>query len=271
MSIEVRTCATLAEAAGTLAQSRGARFLGGGTLVMRAVNEGDVSISTIVRTTDRAFAEIRASGARTEIGGGVTMAQVLASRELSVLHPAARLIGGPAVRSMATVGGNLFAPAPYGDFATALLALDASALVYEGTTPREMRLSDLLAMRERAPLVGAIVLSRAGADPAFRFRKMSRIRPKGISVLSIAAWLPTNAGRVAGARIAYGAMARTPIRVPAVERALEGRTLDAAGIAEALRVAHEGTSPATDAIASEWYRREVLPVQLRRLLLGEAR
>ena len=31
----------------------------------------------------------------------------------------------------------------------------------------------------------------------------------------------------------------------------------------------EGTSPATDALASTWYRREVLPVHLRRLLLGE--
>ena len=33
----------------------------------------------------------------------------------------------------------------------------------------------------------------------------------------------------------------------------------------------EGTRPATDAIASEWYRREVLPVHLGRLLTGEGR
>ena len=64
-------------------------------------------------------------------------------------------------------------------------------------------------------------------------------------------------------------MAPTPIRARAVERALEGRSLDAAGIAPALAAAAEGTSPATDALASAWYRREVLPVHLRRLLLGE--
>ena len=53
------------------------------------------------------------------------MAKILAHPGLAFLHPVAREIGGPAVRAMATVGGNLFAPAPYGDFAVALLALGA--------------------------------------------------------------------------------------------------------------------------------------------------
>jgi CO/xanthine dehydrogenase FAD-binding subunit len=70
-------------------------------------------------------------------------------------------------------------------------------------------------------------------------------------------------------RVAYGAMAPTPIRARAVERALEGRSLDVAGIAPALAAAAEGTTPPTDALASAWYRREVLPVHLRRVLLGE--
>ena len=90
-----------------------------------------------------------------------------------------------------------------------------------------------------------------------------------VSVLSIAAHLPQNAGRISGARIAYGAMGPTPLRAKAVERVLEGRGLDAATIAAAKTAALEGTMPATDAIASEWYRREVLPVHLGRLLAGE--
>ena len=89
-------------------------------------------------------------------------------------------------------------------------------------------------------------------------------------MLSIAAQLPATSGRVTGARIAYGAMAPTPVRAKAAERALEGRSLDAAGIAPALAVAAEGTSPADDAIASAWWRREILPIHLRRLLVGAA-
>ena len=55
------------------------------------------------------------------------------------------------------------------------------------------------------------------------------------------------------------------------ERALRDRTLDPAGIEGALAACLDGLAPADDALASEWYRREVAPVHLRRLLLREAR
>jgi xanthine dehydrogenase small subunit len=44
---------------------------------------------------------------------------------------------------------------------------------------------------------------------------------------------------------------------------------DEAGVAAAVAVAAEGTSPATDSIASTWYRREVGGIHLRRVLLGQ--
>jgi xanthine dehydrogenase small subunit len=271
MPITVKTCATLGEAASALQSDRTARFLAGGTLVMRALNEGDVSISTVVRSTDRGFAEFRSAGARVTIGAGVTMAQIIANRELLFLHPVARAVGGPAIRNMATVGGNLFAPCPYGDFTAALLALEATLAVQGGYSGRETPLEEFLANRERHNgLVASVTFNRPTNPDAFRFRKVSRVKPKGISVLSIAAHLPMNGGRIAGARVAYGAMAPTPIRAKSVERALEGRSLDEAGISSAVAAAAEGTTPASDAIASAWYRREMVAVHLKRLLLGTA-
>jgi CO/xanthine dehydrogenase FAD-binding subunit len=269
MPITVKTFASLREAASALASDRGARFLAGGTLVMRAINEGDTSFSTVVRSTDRGFAEIRPAGARVTLGAGVTMAQIMTNRDLAFLHPVARAIGGPAIRNMATVGGNLFAPSPYGDFTAALLALDATLSMQGSHGGRETPLEEFLSARERnSGLVAGITFTRPANPEAFRFRKVARVKPKGISVLSIAAHLPMNGGRVAGARVAYGAMAPTPIRAKAVERALEGRALDDAGISAAVAVAAEGTSPASDAIASAWYRREMVAVHLRRLLGG---
>jgi xanthine dehydrogenase small subunit len=248
MPVTVKTFATPTEAAAALTD-RSARYIGGGTLVMRALNEGDVSIATIVRLEDRSLTQIRASGARITIGAGVTLSQILRERELSFLHAPARLIGGPAVRTNATVGGNLFAPAPYGDLAVALLALEATVSVMSGYGARDMALEEFLASRDRSP--GALVLSvtcdRPSSPEAFRFRKVARVKPKGVSVLSIA----------------------VSIRAKAAERALEGRTLDEAGVAAAVAAAAEGTSPANDAIASAWYRREVVGVHLRRLLLGQ--
>ena len=87
--------------------------------------------------------------------------------------------------------------------------------------------------------------------------------------MSIAAHLPTAGGRISQPRIAYGAMAPTPVRARGAERALEGKPLDATGIQAAKAAALDGARPVTDAIATEWYRREVLPVHLGRLLTVE--
>ncbi|MEM9098787.1 MAG: xanthine dehydrogenase family protein subunit M, partial [Pseudomonadota bacterium] len=135
----------------------------------------------------------------------------------------------------------------------------------EGT---KLSLEQYLATRQG--LVRSISIQRPSGDE-FRFRKVSRVKPKGVSVMSMAAHLQRSAGRLSNVRVAYGAMASTPVRVAAVERALEGVALDLAGITPALNVATDDLSPPDDALASSWYRREVAPVHLRRLLLGEGR
>jgi len=271
MPISVRTFASSGEAAAALSADRGARYLGGGTLVMRALNEGDISISTVVRASDSALTRIDAAGSRVTIGAGTTFCRILGERDLAFLHAPARSIGGPAVRNMGTVGGNLFAPSPYGDFTVALLALDATVSVQGGLGSREMGIEEFLQSRERQP--GTLVLSISCQKPtnaeAFRYRKIARIKPKGGSVITLAAHLPMSSGRIVGARIALGSMAPTQIRARAAERALEGRSLDRATIDAAAAAVAEGTSPGDNALASAWYRREIVGVHLRRLLSGQ--
>ena len=192
MPVTVKTFSSFGEAASALSSDRGARYLGGGTLVMRALNEGDVSISTVVRATDQALSRIDVSSSRITLGAGVTFARILAERDLTFLHAPARSIGGPAVRNMGTVGGNLFAPSPYGDFTVALLALDATVSVQGGLGARDMPIEEFLQSRERQS--GALVLAVSCARPAnadaFRYRKVARIKPKGGSVITLAAHLP---------------------------------------------------------------------------------
>ncbi len=258
---EVQGFPTVVEAASAMTPQT--RFLGGGTLIMNRVNYGDQRFNRIVHTSDPSMREIRPEGERLSIGAGVTMAGLIAASDLAFLAPAARAVGGPAIRSMATVGGNLMAPHPYGDLAVALLALDASLRMVGG---QEISLEDFLA--RRTGIVQAVLVRRVQGD-SFRFRKVSRVKPKGVSVMSMAALLGRSAGRLSDVRVAYGAMGPTPLRVRAVEAALEGASLDPTGIAPALAVASEGVNPPDDPIASSWYRREVAPVHLRRLLLGE--
>jgi CO/xanthine dehydrogenase FAD-binding subunit len=261
MPLALKTYPTIAEA-GSALKGEGARYLGGGTLVVRAANEGDLSLSTFVRSTDPTLTAIEVEGGRATLGASVTMSAIARHPGLSSIAKAAKAVGGPAIRNMATVGGNLFAAAPYGDFAVALLALDATVHTTAGQQPIE----DFLAARE-GKVVAAVSFAIPDAQK-FRFLKVSRIKPKGVSVLSIAAVIDADAGKVTAARIALGCMADRPVRAKAAEKALVGATLDEKGVASAVSLVGEGAQPITDATASAWYRGEVLPVHFRRLLLG---
>jgi len=269
MPLAYRNVSELSAAAALLSAQSGARLLGGGTLLVRRVNEGDTSIDTYVRLRDPKLLLLDAGGETVRLGSGVTMSRIAREPALTFLAPVARAIGGPAVRSAATVGGNLFAPSPYGDFGVALLALDAVISV-EGTGgASELPAEAFFAARDNlaaGSIVTAVTFHRP-PDGAFRYLKVSRVKPKGAAVVSIAAMVNRASGTVTEARIALGAMAKTPIRSHGAENALTGAALTAESIERAARIAPEETSPATDAIASGWYRKTVLPVHLRRLLL----
>lgn len=264
MPLALQTFSTVTDTNAAL-KAAGTRYLGGGTLVVRAANEGDLSFSTFVRAADPSLTAIEISGGRARIGASATMAQIVRHPDLAMIARAARAVGGPAVRNMATVGGNLFAPTPYGDFAVALLALDATVHTGDTATPIE----EFLAQRDSVPAIVTAVSFALPEEKNFRFLKVSRVKPKGISVLSLAAVVEEGPdGTVTSARIALGCMADRPIRANAAEKALVGQKRTREGIAPALAAAGQGTSPTTDAVASAWYRAEVLPVHFGRLLLG---
>ncbi len=225
--------------------------------------------------TEKASGSVEVSGGEVSIDAAATMSDVIAHPDLAWLASAAHSVGTPAVRNMATVGGNLYARSPYGDFAVALLALGASVLAVGTGGAQTWPLEEFFEKRESA-FKGCIVTGVKFTAPPnaadFCFRKVSRVKPGGLSVLSIGAVIREGADAlITEARVAYGAMAPTPIRAKAVEAALIGRPRTAAGIAEALARAADGTSPADDAVASAWYRRAVIPVHLRRLLLEAER
>jgi CO/xanthine dehydrogenase FAD-binding subunit len=266
MSLQIVRAESVGAAAAILAEDQGARFLAGGTLAVRAWNSGDTSIGRFVLCDGLGLDRIKLEAHRAEIGAAATMAKVLAAPELGFLHGVAREIGGPAVRAMATVGGNLFAPCPFGDFAVALVALGAEVTLEGSDGAEVIGIEAFLARRSSVQGIVRSVAFNMPAEAAFRFTKVARRRPHGASVLSIAALLPLADGRVRGARVAYGAMAPTAMRAREVERALEGRPLDGEAIAAAVAVAADGSAPADDAQASAWYRRTVLPVHLARLL-----
>lgn len=241
-------------------------ILGGGTLLMRQVNYAPQTVNRLIRVQDPSLRSIRVDGDRIVLGAASTMNDVIAHSDVRDLAVVAGSIGAPALRNMATVGGNLFAPNPYGDFAVALLALDAQVIWADG---RQQDIESFLQSRDTAKgMVTAVTVPRLQAG-TLRYRKVTRTRPKGISVMSIAAFLPNGPTSGQGIRIAFGAMGPTPLRAKAAEAALQSSRLDDHSVAAACAQCTQGLAPADDALASAWYRAEVAPVHLRRCLMGD--
>ena len=244
MPVTVETYATLSEAARAFAAHRSARFLGGGTILMRALNEAAADIETIVRTTDPSLRTIRREGQGVRLGAHVTMAEIALNRDTAFLAPVARVIGGPQVRAAATVAGNLFAESPYGDFAAALMALGAEVETADGRTHA---VEGFVTAPPRAVVAAVSVPDPRGA---FRFAKVTRVKPKGVSLMSISVLLPSSGAP----RIVFNGMGARPVRAHAAERAL-GERAGQQSIERAAAAATEGLQPLDDALASAWYRK----------------
>ena len=68
------------------------------------------------------------------------------------------------------------------------------------------------------------------------------------------------------ARIALGAVASTPIRVPQAEALLSGKSLNNENIEKVIEKVAEAASPISDIRSSAEYRRELLKILTRRAL-----
>ena len=141
------------EAAALLAAGGGTHFLAGGTILVRVANTGGFPVRKMILSDGLGLDGIDVGGDTVELGAAVTMARVAAEPKLAYLKPVADSIGGPAVRNMATVGGNLFARYPYGDFAVALLALGAEVVTETANGESTGDLEVFLATRRSAGVV----------------------------------------------------------------------------------------------------------------------
>lgn len=254
MLSKVHLPSSAAEAADLL--RAGGWLIGGGTVVMPKVNTGAVPVDHLISLRDAGLAGVGVNANTVTIGAATTLAAVGADDRVAFLHPVIRSIASPPVRNLATVGGNLLVSQPHGDLAVALLALDATVDVISADGMRTLTIAEPVHDHE-------IITAVHFGPPAgtWRYRKAMRRKHNSASIVTVAAVLDGE-----NTRIALGGVAPKPIRAHAAEAILR-QNPDA--VAEAAEAAHEGTEPFDDAYASAWYRARVLPVHVRRALLGE--
>lgn len=254
MLSKVHLPASAAEAADLLRD--GGWLIGGGTVVMPKVNTGAVPVDHLISLRHAGLAGIRFDGDAVSVGAATTLAEVGAHQQLGFLHPVIRSIASPPVRNLATVGGNLLVPQPHGDLAVALLALCALVDVVSADGARTIPVGESVGARE---IITAVHFGLPKGT--WRYRKAMRRKHNSASIVTVAAVLDG-----VNTRVALGGVAPRPIRAHTAERILQDNP-DA--VAEAAEAAREGIEPFDDAYASAWYRTRVLPVHVRRALLGQ--
>jgi CO/xanthine dehydrogenase FAD-binding subunit len=247
----------------------GLLVMAGGTIAMPLINEG-ISLPEQVMGLRRAGLNyVDASNGALKIGATATLTQMLAQTHIPLLQQAAHHVGGWAIRNMGTVGGNLFAPPPSGDFAVALLALDAELSLVSQGGQRLLPLRDfytgfMTTALAEGELVGEIRVPRPAGKTVYM--KYGRRHANTPAVVSVAAHLLLEGDLVKDARLALNGVGPHPLRATQAEQALIGSSLDAETIGAAASAAAAECQPFSDPVASEWYRRKMTGVFVRRAL-----
>jgi xanthine dehydrogenase small subunit len=243
--------------------------MAGGTIAMPLINEGISMPEKVLGLRRAGLNYLRRDNGDVRIGSMTTLTEMLAQSEIPVLREAANNVGGWAIRNMGTVGGNLFAPPPAGDFAVALLALEGRVVLVGPDGERELPLEDFYTgflMTALAPgeLIKEIFVPLPKGKTGYL--KLGRKHANTPAVVTVAAHIELDGNTIKNARLALNAVGPYPFRAKKAEEVLAGARLDEEGIAAAAAAAAEECEPFTDAIASEWYRRKMVPVYVRRTL-----
>lgn len=276
-AVEIVRPADLGEAVRWL--SEGGRPLAGGTDLFVRIRKGLEDPPFLVYIGE--LPELRGLGVTDEgweIGAAVTHAELLGPRDdwggkhstgraslparLSILRLALSTIGGPAIRAMGTLGGNLANASPAGDGLVPLYLLEAKVSLVGPGGVRELPVEEFVlgpgktALRP-GELIRSLFLPFPEGEPRAYFRKVGRRQALVIAVASLGALLWLRDGVIHGARLALGSVAPTVLRPRQVEKALAGRPLDPEALRPVASELSAATQPISDLRAQADYRRKV--------------
>lgn len=262
-----------------------AQIIAGGTDLILDMQYGNhAPVEALVDVTRIAgLNEIREEDGWVVVGAAVTHTQIekseLVRRHGAALAESCSVVGGPQVRNVATIGGNVAHALPAADGTIGLLALDAQAqvctLTEDGLACDWRSLLSLFAgpgrnTLERNQMLGAFRFPFAAPRQASAFDRIMRPQGVALPILGVAAKLTLDeAGRrVQEAAIAIGPAGPIPFRATDAEAALVAAdSFDDAAVETAVTAAQAQARLRTSKYrASKEYRHEMVAVLLCRVL-----
>ncbi len=255
-----------------------ASLLAGGTDLVILMRHGRVrpdhvvslgSISGLDRLTADGGLTIGALATHHSIEGW----RAIARPSTLALFEGVHAIGGPQVRNVATIGGNLCNASPAADTAPPLLCFDAQVRLASLEASRLVPLEELFTgpgrtVRTPSEVVTEIVIPPPPPDSASAFLKAGRRRAMELAMVSVAVQITFEQDGMTckTARIALGSVAPTPIRAREAEALLCGKQIGPAVAREVGRRAGAAARPISDVRASAEYRRTLIEIMTERAI-----
>lgn len=193
----------------------------------------------------------------------------LIKSRFSVLAQAAGMLGTPAIRNQATLGGNLCNAAPSADTAPPLLVLGAKAKIAGASGEKTVLIEDFF-LGPGQTILGRkqvlIDIEIPVLQPHSRgvYLKQKRREGADIAVAGVAVLVVLEGEVLKDVRIALGAVASTPVRAGKTEEILRGRKLDPQLLEKAGRAASDESTPIDDIRGSSEYRRKLITTLTKR-------
>jgi N-methylhydantoinase B len=186
---------------------------------------------------------------------------------------AAHMVGGGQVQNRGTLVGNICTASPAGDGIPCLMTLDAEVELRSMGGGRLVPIGELfLGYRKTVvradEIVTALLIPKPDKNARGRFLKLGARKYLVISItMGSAVVTADESGTITAARIAVGACTPVACRLPELESALVGRSIDEA--AEIVEASHlRSLAPIDDVRASAAFRRAAAVTLVRDLLAG---
>lgn len=220
----------------SLGQSPGTvKVLAGGTDLLLDLQQGrHARVDTLVDITN--IPELKRMQLRQQeyfIGAAVPHREItnspLVQTHAMALAEASGLIGGPQVRNVATLGGNVAHALPAADGTIALMVLDAKAEIATLQGRRTVPMANLFtgpgvsALDPRNELLVGFHLPVKKDGQGSAFKRIMRPQGVAIAILNCSVWLQREADEIKEIRISMGPSGPTPRRLPEVEAVLRGK------------------------------------------------
>ncbi len=269
--------ATLDEAVALLAQhGDDAKVLAGGHSLIPAMKLRLAMPQILIDLGQiKDLAYIREDGGSIAIGAMTTHYEIESSSLLRKICPllpeTAAAIGDVQVRNRGTIGGSVVHADPAADWPAAMAVLGAEMVAVGKTGQRTIPTASFFVdLMTTALEPGEILREIRIPRPSGNFGQAYLKNPQpasGFALVGVAVHLVLDASGVCkSAAVGVTGTAAKVYRPAATERALTGKTLDAAAIADAASHAADGVDANSDIHASTDYRRYLTVVYARRAI-----